>query len=39
MLVTANKRSNYLVSEPNCDTTNCFSENLLAVEMKKVKNK
>ena len=35
-LVTTNKRTNYLVSEPNYHTTKCFSENLLAIEMKKI---
>ena len=28
---------NYLVSEPNYHTTKYFSENLLAIEMKKIK--
>ena len=37
-LVTTNKRRKYLVSEPNYHTTKCFSEHLLAIEMKK-KNK
>ena len=36
-LVTRDKRRNYLVSEPNYYTTKWFSENLLAIEMKKVK--
>ena len=36
-LVTTDKRRNQLVSEPNYDTTRCFSENLLATEMKKIK--
>ena len=36
-LVTADKRRNQLVSEPNYHTTKCFSENLLAIEMKKTK--
>ena len=36
-LVTTDKRRNQLVSEPNYDTTKCFSENLLAIEMKKIK--
>ena len=36
-LVTTDKRRNRLVSEPNYHTTKCFSENLLAVEMKKAK--
>ena len=31
------KRINYLVSDPNCHTTKCFTENLLAIEMKKHK--
>ena len=36
-LVTTDKRSNKLVSEPNYHTTKWFSENLLATEMKKTK--
>ena len=36
-LVTADKRRNRLVSEPNNHTTKWFSENLLAIEMKKTK--
>ena len=36
-LVTTDKRRNQLVSEPNYDTTKYFSENLLAIEMKKIK--
>ena len=36
-LVTTNKRRNQLVSEPNYHTTKYFSENLLAIEMKKIK--
>ena len=36
-LVTADKRRNQLVSEPNYHTTKYFSENLLAIEMKKIK--
>ena len=36
-LVTRQKRRNYLVSEPNYCTTKFFTENLLAVEMKKIK--
>ena len=36
-LVTKDKRRNRLVSEPNYNTTNWFSENLLAIEMKKTK--
>ena len=35
-LVTTDKRRNQLVSEPNYHTTKSFSENLLAVEMKKI---
>ena len=35
--VTTNKRRNKLVSEPNYHTTKYFSENLLAIEMKKTK--
>ena len=34
-LVTTEKRRNYLVSEPNYLTTKLFTENLLAIEMKK----
>ena len=34
-LVTAERRRNYLVSEPNYHTTNVFKENLLATEMRK----
>ena len=33
-LVTAERRRNYLVSEPNYHTTNFFTEKLLAIEMK-----
>ena len=36
-LVTADKRRNQLVSEPNYHTTKYFSKNLLAIEMKKTK--
>ena len=36
-LVPTDKRRNQLVSEPNYHTTNWFSENLLAIEMKKTK--
>ena len=36
-LVTTERRVNYLVSEPNYDTTKLFTENLLATEMKKIK--
>ena len=34
-LVTTDKRRNQLASEPNYHTTKYFSENLMAVEMKK----
>ena len=36
-LVTTDKRRNQLVSEPNYHKKKCFSENLLAIEMKKTK--
>ena len=36
-LVTTNEKRNKLVSEPNYHATKCFSENLLAIEMKKTK--
>ena len=36
-LVTTERRRNYLVSEPNYQTTNFFTENLLEIEMKKQK--
>ena len=36
-LVTKNWRRNQLVSEPNYHTIKWFSENLLAIEMKKTK--
>ena len=36
-LVTTDNRRNQLVSEPNYHTTKWFSENLLAIEMKKRK--
>ena len=35
--VTTDKRRNQLASEPNCHTTKYFSENLMAIEMKKAK--
>ena len=38
-LVTTEERRNKLVSEPNYHTTKHFSENLLAIEMKKTKAK
>ena len=34
-LVTTDNRRNQLASEPNYDTTKYFSENLMAIEMKK----
>ena len=37
-LVTTKTRRSYLVSEPNYDTTKYFSENVLAIEMKKSTN-
>ena len=37
-LVTRERRRNYLVSEPNYHTTKFFTENLLAIEMKKNSN-
>ena len=36
-LVTTDKRRNHLDSEPNYHTTKYFSQNLLAIEMKKIK--
>ena len=36
-LVTTDKRRNQLVPEPNYHALKCFSENLLAIEMKKTK--
>ena len=33
--VARERRRNYLMSEPNCHTTKFFTENLLAIEMKK----
>ena len=36
-VVTTDKRRNQLASEPNYHTTKCFSENLMAIEMKKTK--
>ena len=38
-LVTKDKRRNRLVLESNHDTTKCFTEDLLAIEMKKAKAK
>ena len=34
-LVPTKRRRNYLISEPSCHTTKFFTENLLAIEMKK----
>ena len=36
-LVTSDKKRNQLASEPNYHTTKYFSENLMAIEMKKTK--
>ena len=36
-LVTTCKRKSYLVSEPNYHTTKWFSENLLEMEMNKIR--
>ena len=36
-LLTTNKRRNQFASEPNYHTTKYFSENLIAIEMKKKK--
>ena len=38
-LVITDKRRNQLVSEPNYHTRKYFSENLLAIEMKRIKTK
>ena len=38
-LVTTDKRRNQLVSEPIYHTSKYFSENLLTIEMKKIKSK
>ena len=35
-LFKTERRSNYLVSEPNYHTTKFFTEHLLAIEMKKI---
>ena len=37
-LVTTERRRDYLVSQPNYHTSKFFTENLLAIEMKKKKN-
>ena len=36
-LNTTERRRNYLVSGPNYNTTNFFTENVLAIELKKPK--
>ena len=36
-LVTTERRRNYLLSKPNFHTTKFFTENLLAIEMRKLK--
>ena len=36
-LVTTERRRNYLLSEPNFDTTKFFTGNLLPIETKKLK--
>ena len=38
-LVTTDQRRNQLASEPNYRTAKYFSQNLMAIEMKKKKNK
>ena len=38
-LITTDEKRNKLVSDPNYHTTKHFSENLLAIEMKKNKSK
>ena len=38
-LVTTERRRDYLVSQPNYHTSKFFTENLLAIEMKKKKNR
>ena len=38
-LVTTDEKRSKQISEPNCHTTKRFSENLLAIEMKKNKSK
>ena len=37
-LVTTERRRNYFASKPNYHTTKFFTENLLAIEMKKNRN-
>ena len=39
ILVTTNKKRSKLISEPSYHTTKCFSENFLAIEMKRTKTK
>ena len=34
-LVTTESTRNYLVSEPKCNTTKCFTKKLLTIEMKR----
>ena len=34
-LITTERRRNYLVSKPNYHTAKCFTENVLAIELKK----
>ena len=34
-IITTERRRNYLVSEPNYHTTKFFTENLLAIEIRK----
>ena len=36
-VVATERRRNYLVSEPNYHTTKIFTENFIAIEMKKLK--
>ena len=33
--ITTERRRNYLESQPNCHTTKSFTENLLAIKMRK----
>ena len=37
-LLATEKKRDYLVSEPNHHTTKFFTENILAIEMKKISN-
>ena len=34
-LITTERRRNFLVSKPNYHTAKCFTENVLAIELKK----